>query len=109
MNMSNTTHFEEFNAVVDHLNSVGGKSMLWSKKLIKIKTGSTTISSDDKKEDEERFLAVIFIIRIDFNHFGDLVKDLLYDEIQGTDKYPTTIAKAYGLLQGKKNAWTDLK
>ena len=100
--MSNTTHFEEFNAVVDHLNSVGGKSMLWSKKLIKIKTGSTTISSDDKKEDEEQFLAVIFIIRSDFNRFGDLMKDLLHDKIQGTDKYPTTTVKAYELIQGYK-------
>ena len=95
--------------MVYQLKSVDGKSMLWSKQWIEIETGSTTISSDEKEEDEERFLAVIFIIRIDFNHFGDLVKDLLYDEIQGTDKYPTTIAKAYELLQGQKNAWTDLK
>ena len=76
--------------------------MLWSKQLIEIETGSTTISSDDKKEDEEQFLAVIFIIRSDFNRFGDLMKDLLHDKIQGTDKYPTTIAKAYELIQGYK-------
>ena len=58
------------------------------------------MSSDDKKEDKERFLAVIFIIRSDFNSFGDLVKDFLRDNKQETDKYPTTIVKAYELLQG---------
>ena len=53
--------------------------MLWSKQLIEISNGGSSISSDEEKEDEERFLAVIFIIRSDYNRFGDLIKDLLHN------------------------------
>lgn len=85
--------------VIKKLNSVGDKSMLWSKNMIESTTGGNSASNDETVEDEERFLAVIFIIRSDFNCFGDLAKDLLRDDIQGTGKHPTTVAKSYELLQ----------
>ena len=98
--MSNTTYFEEFNAMVEQLKGVDGKSMLWSKQFIEIANGGSLISVDEEKEDEERFLAVIFIIRSDYNRFGDLIKDLLRDDITGTDNYSTTVVKGFELLQG---------
>ena len=72
--------------------------MLWSKQLIKYKTNMTTVSNDAKKEDEERSLAVIFLICSDFNRFSGPTKDLLHEDIQGTDKYPTSVANTYKLL-----------
>ena len=74
--------------------------MLWSKQLIEIANGGSSISPDEEKEDEESFLAVIFIIRSDYNRFGDLIKDLLRDDIIGTGKYPTTVTKGFEILQG---------
>ena len=46
------------------------------------------------------FLAVISIIRSTYNCFRDLIKDLLRNDIQWTDKYPTTVAKGFEILQG---------
>ena len=71
--MSNTTYFEEFNAMIEHFKGVGGKFMLWSKQLIEISNGGSSISPDEEKEDEKRFLVVIFIIRSDYNRFGDII------------------------------------
>ena len=45
---------------------------------------------------------MIFIIRSGFNRFSVLTKGLLRDDIEGTDKYPTIIAKAYELFQSYK-------
>ena len=59
----------------------------------------TTASINDKKEDEERFLVNIFLIRSEFNRFSTLTKELLHENIQGTDKYHITVAKTYELLQ----------
>ena len=58
-----------------------------------------TVSNDEKKENEDCFLAIIFLTRSDFNRFISLTTDLLRKDIQGTDKYPTTVAKVYQLLQ----------
>ena len=84
--MSNTTYFEEFNAIVDQLKRVGGKSILWSKQLIEIANGGFPISIDEERENEERFLAAIFVIRSNYNRFRDIINDILRDDIQGTDK-----------------------
>ena len=56
--------------MVEQLKGVGGKSMLWSKQLLEIANGGSKISDDDKKEDEDCFRAVIFIIRSDFSCLG---------------------------------------
>ena len=82
--------------------SVWDKSMLWSKQLIEIANSDFLISSDEGRDDEERFLAIIFIIRSGYNRFGGLIKDLLRNNIRGIDKYPTTVTKGFGLLQGYK-------
>jgi len=54
----------------------------------------TTVSIEDKKEDKEHFIAIIFVMRSGFNRFNGLMKDFLREDIQGTDKYPTTVTKA---------------
>ena len=74
--------------------------MLWSKQLIEFINEVSLILHDEEKEDDERFLAVIFVVRNDYNRFGYLIKDLLRDDIQGTKKKPTTVAKGFELLQG---------
>ena len=61
--------------------------------------GTTSISDNEKKEDKEPFLGAIFVMRSNFDRFNNLTKDLLREDIQGTDKYPTTVSKAYELLQ----------
>ena len=69
--------------------------MMWNKQLTMNINDVTSIPGKDEKEDEDRFLAVILILRSDFNCFIGLTKDLLRDNTQGPDKYPTTTAKAY--------------
>ena len=39
------------------------------------------------------------MMRSDFNRFSALTKDLLLEDIQGTDKYLITVAKTYNILQ----------
>ena len=73
--------------------------MLWGEQLIIHATSMTTSSNDDIKEDEERFQAIIFLTHSEFNRFSTLTKYLLHKDTQGKDKYSTTVAKAYKLLQ----------
>ena len=109
-NILYTTYFGEFNAMAEQLKNVRDKSMLWNKQLVEIANGGFLISSDEEREDEEQFLAVIFIIRSDYNRFGDLIKDLLRDDIQGIDNQPTTVTKGFELLQGyETNRLTSYK
>ena len=93
--MSNTQYFNEFGTFVDQLKNDGGKAIMWSKELIMIIKNVTAVSGKDEQEDKHRFLAVIFILGSDVNCFSVLTKDLLCDDIQGSDKYSTTIANAY--------------
>ena len=51
--MSNMTQFDDFNAMVDQLKSVGGKSVLWNKQLIEIANEGFLISINEKREDEQ--------------------------------------------------------
>ena len=44
-------------------------------------------------------LSIIFIVCSDFIRFSTLTKDLLQEDIQGTDKYPENAAKTYELPQ----------
>ena len=67
---SNTLYYNDFCTIVDHLKIVGGKLIIWSEKLIAHVTGMMTVSIKDKKEDEERFLAVMFVMRSNFNRFN---------------------------------------
>jgi len=56
--------------------------MLWSKQLINSMDGNNApVSNREEKEDKERFLAVVFILRSDFNCFNVLTKDLLCNNI----------------------------
>ena len=72
--------------MVDQLKRVGEKSILRSKQLIEISNGGTPALIDEERDEEEQFLVVIFIIRSDYNRFRDLIKDILRNDIQWTDK-----------------------
>ena len=84
--------------------------MLRSKQLIEIANGGFPSFSDEEREDKERLLAVLFIFMSNYNCFGDLIKDLLRDDIQGIDNQPTTVTKGFELLQGyETNRLTSYK
>ena len=72
--------------MVDQLKRVDEKSMLWSKQLFKISNGGTPALTDEERDEEDQFLAVVFIVRSDYNRFRDLIKDILRNDIQWTDK-----------------------
>ena len=51
-----------------------------------------------KEVAKDQFLAVMFLINCDHNHYGNLVRDIKNKYTHGTDTYPTSLSAAYDYL-----------
>lgn len=50
----------------------------------------------------ERYLAYIFVYRLDYNRYQGMKKDLMNDCTKGKDNYPSTVLDAYNLIVNYK-------
>jgi hypothetical protein len=60
------------------------------------------MTDEDKKEAQERYLAVAFILGSDRSRFGLLIEHLENAYLQGQNGYPKTVTGAYHLLTNWK-------
>jgi hypothetical protein len=60
------------------------------------------VTEEDKKEAQERYLAVAFVLGSDRNRFGKLIEHLENSYLQGQNLYPRTVTAAYHLLTNWK-------
>ena len=47
---------------------------------------------------KDQFLAIMFLLNCDHNHYGNLVRDIENEYTHGTDTYPTSLSVAYDYL-----------
>jgi phosphoribosylanthranilate isomerase len=54
--------------------------------------------ADVKKEAQEQYLAVAFLLNADHVQYRRLIEDLEIDYLQGQGNYPKTVTAAYNVL-----------
>lgn len=85
-----------FNARAESLELAGGGHIFCSPDILK--KAIEHVTTEEIKEEKERFKAICFLARADETQYGSLMDDLKQSVIRGHDEYPTTLAGAYDLL-----------
>ena len=63
-----------------------------------LKKDIALLTEADKKVAQERYLAVVFILRADRSWYSKIIENLENDFLQGRNNYPKTVTSAYNLL-----------
>lgn len=100
------TYLEQFQNIIDVVEHSGGSighhpGILNQVALEKGKEVDK-MTEEDKKEAQERYLAVAFVLGSDRSRFGVLIEHLENGYLQGQDGYPKTVTAAYHLLTNWK-------
>ena len=100
-------YFQNMVDVIEHSGgSIGHKPGI--ERAIAAETGavidSMTVEQRDnlKKEAQDRYLAVAFMLGSDRSRFGRLIENLENDFLQGRNNYPASLTGAYSLLTNWK-------
>jgi hypothetical protein len=104
--VTTTTYLEQFQNVVDVVEHSGGGvgHHPGIVKQIAQEKGKAVgaVTEEEKKEAQERYLAVAFILGSDRSRFGRLIEHLENSYLQGQNLYPKTVTAAYHLLTNWK-------
>jgi hypothetical protein len=104
--VTTTAYLEQFQNVVDVVEHSGGGigHHPGIVKQVAHEKGKTmaTVTEEDRKEAQERYLAVAFVLGSDRSRFGRLIEHLENSYLQGQNLYPKTVTAAYHLLTNWK-------
>ena len=95
---SNDSFRKRIDAYALTLSLTNGKHVLVSPELIQA-TNPKQPSEAEIKAEEEKFKAMLMILRADPGRFGSLQESLFEGVYKGRDEFPTTVTQAYDLLQ----------
>ena len=95
---SNDSFRKRVDAYVLTLKLLGGEHILWSPQLIK-SNNKKDPSKDEIEVEEDKFKAMLMILRADHIRYGALQESLFQGVYKGRNDFPQTITKAYDLLQ----------
>jgi hypothetical protein len=107
-----SAYLEQFQNVVDVIEHSGGSvgndpgilAALAAEKKQAIAEMSTADKESLRKEAQEQYLAVAFLLSSDRGRYGRLIEGLENDFIQGQDRYPKNVAAAFSLLTNWKQS-----
>ena len=113
------SYLEHFQNMVDVVKHSGGsigdepgihKALLQEKHITatQLSKQSADERAEFKKEVQERYLAVAFLLGADRARYGRLIEGLENSYLQGQNNYPTTVAAAYHLLTNWKQDTRNL-
>ena len=95
-NETNEAYHTRFKSMVETLKIAGGEHILISPEMLGKKLGEAT--SDELREEKEKFMAICFIVRSDAERYKVLLQDLKRSANLGRDEYPKTLTEAFDLL-----------
>jgi hypothetical protein len=109
-----SAYMEQFQNVIDVIEHSGGSigddpgilQGLAAEKEKDLKGMSPNELSELKKEAQEQYLAVAFLLSADRGRYGRFIEGLENDFLQGQDRYPKTITAAFSLLTNWKQTIT---
>jgi hypothetical protein len=112
--MTASMYLEQFQNIVDVIEHSGGSigndpgvlQALAEAKNEDVSQLTTDEIIDLKKQAQEQYLAVAFLLSADRGRYGRLIEDLENDFLQGQDRYPKTVTAAFGLLTNWKQTTT---
>ena len=93
-----------FRVTLDTLIVAGGKDMLYSPELVETKDKSN-ITDDEKKREENRFKAIVFLKRSDLAHYSDFLTELQNNAHINNDMYPDSENDALELMLQRSGAF----
>ena len=96
---SNDSFRTRLDAAVLTLELANGKHILCSDKLIESADTTKSPTTAEITVEEEKFKAMLMVVRADGNRYGSLQANLEEGVLLGRDEYPKTITAAYELLQ----------
>ena len=107
--MSLLTYYEKYKSLMDMMDSLeieagSDKGMeAFSTDNLKAAGTATPDPNDVHKMSVESYLAIIFILNSNRDHYWKLQEELHNEYLQGIDRYPKTVTDAYALMSDRRH------
>ena len=101
---SDVNYMKRFHVNLDTLIAAGGKHILCSPELVQAQD-KDKVTADEKKLEESRFKAIVFLKRSDPNRYGDFLIELQNNAHMDNDLYPDSENDALDLMVRRSGAF----